>query len=147
MRDLGPDPCQLRPRSLWVSACFHCQSAGGARPTGWGQGSTVEGGGGGLLLSWKVQAAVLVLLNLWLFFFSSTNNEDSVFAVAGLFFSSLSLFSFFVLLVPDSRRMGTRQKHVRGILQVIGATTRMRAEGTGLLVWLGDHNHFCSSLI
>lgn len=60
MRDLGLDPCQQKPRSLWVSACFHCQVEGRRGRVGAGQGRARQagwvvmgGGGGGILLQLK----------------------------------------------------------------------------------------------
>lgn len=85
MRDLGLDPCQQKPRSLWVSACFHCQVEGRRGEAGWGQG----GGGGGamglqfLLLS-KVQAVVVVVEPMISFSLLLTMETLSVFAETGL---------------------------------------------------------------
>lgn len=105
MRDLGLDPCQQKPRSLWVSACFHCQVEGRRGEAGWWQGGGGEvGGGGGFSPSLKVQAVVVVVEPMISFSLLLTMETLSVFAETGLepwgSFCIFFIFYFFCICVP-----------------------------------------------
>lgn len=100
MRDLGLDPCQQKPRSLWVRACFHCQveGRGGEARRGGGrvevERSVVEGG---FLLQSKVRAVVVVVEPMISFSLLPTVETLSVFAETGLEpWGSFCIFYFFI---------------------------------------------------